>query len=279
MLWQRLVTAMVLLAVLLPTIFVLNPVYWGVVTLVFLATAGWEWRRLQTGKATGYGLVIALLGSGLLWLVLEATGTPATLAAMTGVLYPALLVASLIYWVVAAPLRLRAHRVAGWGPIPVFLILFTCWLSLYALRQTGADALIAALCIVWIADIGAYFVGRAIGRRKLAPDISPGKSWEGAIGGAFLVVVAGLLVAPYPGADNSLPTLLISSWGPLAGIVVLAIMAALSILGDLHESMLKRQAGVKDSGRSLPGHGGVLDRIDALLPTMPAAGLLHLILA
>ncbi len=147
-----------------------------------------------------------------------------------------------------------------------------------ALRDIGPVALLAAMAIVWIADIAAYFVGRAIGRRKLAPSISPGKSWEGAIGGCFAVVVAGLVAAAAPALGQALPARLVAVWSPLGAAIALAALVALSIVGDLHESLLKRQAGVKDSGTLLPGHGGVLDRIDALVPAMPAAMLLHRLL-
>jgi phosphatidate cytidylyltransferase len=134
------------------------------------------------------------------------------------------------------------------------------------------------VAIVWVADIAAYFVGRAIGRRKLAPTISPGKSWEGAIGGGVAVIAIGVAVSLQPSLDTSLPSILIHRTGPLLGAVVLAGLTALSIVGDLHESLLKREAGVKDSGWILPGHGGVLDRIDALIPAMPAALLIFLLL-
>ena len=276
MLWQRIITAVVLLAALLPTIFVLEPVYWGALTLLFLAVAGWEWRRLQPGERSGAGMAIALLAAGACWLWLSQQ--PADTALMTASSLSqvslAVMVVSVLYWLLVAPLRLRQHGAGGGGPIPVFVLLFACWLALYELRQIGVAALLTALALVWIADIGAYFIGRAVGRRKLAPSISPGKSWEGAIGGAFLVVVIGLVAAAYPGADDTLPTRLVSNWGPLAGIVLLAGLSGMSVLGDLHESLLKREAGVKDSGRTLPGHGGVLDRIDALVPTMPAIALL-----
>jgi len=134
------------------------------------------------------------------------------------------------------------------------------------------------MALVGVADIAAYFVGRAFGRRKLAPSISPGKSWEGALGGAAAVAVLGLAAAASPSLSSTLPARLVDAWTAPVAVVVLVALAALSIVGDLHESLLKRQAGVKDSGAVLPGHGGVLDRIDALVPVMPAAMLLHRLL-
>jgi phosphatidate cytidylyltransferase len=118
-------------------------------------------------------------------------------------------------------------------------------------------------------------VGRAVGRHKLAPSISPGKSWEGAIGGAIAVALVGGWVAPLPVMQASVPELLLSRLGTVWALLVLVGLAGLSIVGDLHESLLKRVAGVKDSGQLLPGHGGFLDRIDALVPTMPAVALIH----
>lgn len=281
MLRTRIITALVLLALLLPTIFVLDPIYWGLLSLVFVALAGWEWRKLQTNGGAGVLFALILLGLGMLWLFPEqwlGNQAPQLINAVEAVL----LGVALAYWLLVAPIRLRGHDVASWGPFPVLALLLACWIALVALREIGPAALITGLCIVWIADIGAYFVGRAIGKRKLAATISPGKSWEGAIGGAFFVVLAGLIVSAYPsaypGAELTFPARLIGYWGPIIGALVLIVLAAMSVVGDLHESLLKRQAGVKDSGNTLPGHGGVLDRVDALLPVMPAIALLHRVL-
>ncbi|MBP7658596.1 MAG: phosphatidate cytidylyltransferase, partial [Burkholderiaceae bacterium] len=188
-----------------------------------------------------------------------------------------------LFWCVAGPLRLQRHESRGGGQVLVGVLLLGCWLALYELRLHSTWALVSSMAVVWVADIAAYFVGRAIGRRKLAPSISPGKSWEGAIGGASAVAIIGLTVAwlaasSWPAAADTLPARLLQSGGPLIAALVLLALAALSVVGDLHESLLKRQAGVKDSGWILPGHGGVLDRIDALIPTMPVALLVYEIL-
>ncbi|MFA7504666.1 MAG: phosphatidate cytidylyltransferase [Burkholderiaceae bacterium] len=268
MLLQRVLTAVALLLVLLPTILLAPPLAWGVVSLAFVAVAAAEWARLLPRPASAPTLAGLLLLAGLAWLFLPRP----TWAA------PALCAIALVWWVgfgVAALARVRA----GDGGAPVAgLLVFACWLALYELRQLGPVALLGAMAIVWVADIGAYFVGRAVGRRKLAPRISPGKSWEGAIGGAFLVVIVAWTLAAAPALADSLPAVLVGKLGPWVAGVVLVGFVALSVVGDLHESLLKRQAGVKDSGRSLPGHGGVLDRVDALIPTMPLAALLHLLL-
>ena len=157
-------------------------------------------------------------------------------------------------------------------------LLAAAWAALIELRAQGSLMLLSAMALVWVADVGAYAVGRTIGRRKLAPSISPGKSWEGAVGAALIVTAAVLATALAWPDVRTLPARLVHGAGwPLAVLLAVAL-SALSVVGDLYESLLKRQAGVKDSGRTLPGHGGVLDRIDALLPVMPAALLLTLVL-
>jgi phosphatidate cytidylyltransferase len=130
------------------------------------------------------------------------------------------------------------------------------------------------MAIVWIADTAAYFTGRAFGRVKLAPQVSPGKTWEGVYGGLAAVAVYALALVPLAadgGFTGAVSPLAVAGW-----VVCAVALAGLSVVGDLCESLLKRQAGVKDSGRILPGHGGILDRVDALLAAMPAAALLAL---
>jgi phosphatidate cytidylyltransferase len=135
------------------------------------------------------------------------------------------------------------------------------------LRVFAPLFLLAAMASVWVADISAYVCGRAFGRHKLAPEISPGKTWEGAVGAIAGVLIYGITVA---WAADRMPS------NPSAWIIfatALIVLTAVSILGDLFESLAKRQAGVKDSGATLPGHGGVLDRIDSLTSTLPLVGL------
>jgi CDP-diglyceride synthetase len=152
---------------------------------------------------------------------------------------------------------------------PACVLLLPVWLALVQLRQAGPLALLAIMAVVWLADIGAYFAGRSLGKHKLAPSISPGKTWEGAIGGGVAVLVYGLLLS------SRLPAILAGNL-PLL-LVVLVLLTAISILGDLFESLLKRQAGLKDSSKVLPGHGGVLDRIDSLTSTLPLVALVWLV--
>jgi len=272
MLGKRVATALVLLAVLLPAAFVLPPIFWGAITLVFLAVAAWEWARLLPGApqpALAAGLVCVGGIAALAWRTI-APWPPLALA-----LACALLVA---FWTIAGAVRLSRHeaRTGGW-PLAATL-LFGCWLAMYELRVLGPIPLVSSMAVIWIADIAAYFAGRALGRHKLAPAISPGKTWEGAIGGCVAVVTIGLLCARLPALGESFPALLVDRLTLGGAALALVAIAALSIVGDLHESLLKREAGVKDSGTLLPGHGGVLDRIDALIPTMPATLLLYQLL-
>jgi phosphatidate cytidylyltransferase len=150
--------------------------------------------------------------------------------------------------------------------LPLGIVLFVAmWLSLVYLQSRSPWLLLGVMTIVWLADTGAYFAGRKFGRRKLAPTISPGKSWEGVIGGLACVGIYALIVIALAPA--------IREHAAIAFGCAL-LLAAISVVGDLYESWLKRQAGVKDSGTLLPGHGGVLDRIDALMPVLPLATLL-----
>lgn len=240
----------------------------AVVIAGLVGVASWEWLQLLgVGPAAlRAGLTAAFLLSLLPgWLLLDSALDPA------GLLYA---LASL--WLGALAWLWRYARTdtlpvpaPGWGALVGWLVLWPCWLALVYLHGStpwGAFWLTFVFALVWAADTGAYFVGRAWGRHRLAPRISPGKSWEGALGGAgcAVVVAAGLIAALRPAAP------------PLPAVAALAVLAvAASVVGDLFESMLKRQHGVKDSGGILPGHGGVLDRIDSLTAAAPvmAAGL------
>ena len=178
--------------------------------------------------------------------------------------------------------------VVGWPQIPKalrvaggLLALWLAWLAVVQARMLGVNFLLSVLSLVWVADIGAYFAGRAFGQRftrnKLAPSISPGKSWEGVWGGMAGVLLLALL---WVWADQALQPAVPSFYTRLARqgwwllLLGAIFMAAMSVVGDLVESLVKRSAGAKDSSSLLPGHGGVLDRVDALLPTLPLAMML-----
>jgi len=177
-----------------------------------------------------------------------------------------------IFWLLVSPLWIRYRWLLPKSIIGMaigLLLILPTWLALVQLRQAGALALLAIMGGVWLADIAAYFSGRAFGKHKLAPNISPGKTWEGAIGAMLAVLAYGFILS------QRLPP--VFSENPLLLFGVLIFLTALSIIGDLFESLLKRQAGLKDSSNVLPGHGGVLDRIDSLTSTLPLLAMLWLI--
>ena len=269
MLIARIVTAVLLLAVLTPVVLV-GPVWlWGLASLLLLMIAYSEWFALVCGRRPSLPQLTRVGVGGVALVALLPLGhlpQPLLIAAC----FPPTL-----FWLIAAPRRLWRHEASGGGGALALWLLGGCWLALYQLRADGPAVLLTAMAIVWVADIAAYFAGRAFGRRKLAPSISPGKSWEGAVAGMLAVALLGVSSTQVALLSGALPALLAAHYGMLASALILALIAGLSIIGDLFESLLKREAGVKDSGTLLPGHGGALDRIDALIPTMPVVALLH----
>lgn len=278
MLRQRIITAVVLLAILLPALFYPSHIPFACVMLVLIAAAGWEWGRLN-----GYGSRVSLfLGAEI-----------AVLCALSwwlGLLESSLLAVWVVAsagWVLGGAALLRA-AVPGWPRIPRGLrlvagqlALWVAWLAAVQARVVGINFLLSILVLVWVADVFAYFSGRAFGlkftRNKLAPTISPGKSWEGVWGGMAGVVI---LALAWTWSDSALQSSVASLYTRLAQrgwwllVIGVLFLAAMSVVGDLVESLIKRSAGAKDSSGLLPGHGGVLDRVDALLPTLPIAMML-----
>jgi phosphatidate cytidylyltransferase len=192
-----------------------------------------------------------------------------------------LLALNLLLWLGMALPAVLGARLAPSTALAIVFAVFSVlcvWVAIFEMRLVHPLLVFSAMAIIWCADIGAYFFGRAFGKRKLAVRVSPGKSWEGAIGGLFtVVVVAALAWWLFPQAPV-LSSVLAVEAGWIVTLVGLTLIVALSVIGDLFESLLKRSRGVKDSGRLLPGHGGVLDRIDALIPTMPVCLLLWALL-
>lgn len=285
MLKQRVITAVVLLMVLLPALFYRSPIPFIALTLVLIAAGAWEWGRLNLLSQSGsVGLaVLCLIACGASWYGgLPDRSLPVLWAVAGGA------------WVLAGGWLLKSG-VTGWPRIPKglrivggLMALWLAWLAVAQARVLGVPFLLSILLLVWVADISAYFAGRAFGGRfsrgKLAPSISPGKSWEGVWGGmAGVVVIATAWVylgrtldGPGTGflAEQTLYSLLANKHGMLMMVLALIFLAAMSVVGDLVESLVKRSAGVKDSSGLLPGHGGVLDRVDALLPALPLAMML-----
>lgn len=252
---QRLLTALVLVAFVLSILFFASQA----VTLAFFAlVAGlgaWEWGRLAGGGNVwhqGFPL-LTIAGCVLLyWL-------PAIHIYLWG--------AAAVFWFLLVPVWFYYRwRLSAGVPALVIglLLLLPTWAALWRLYEVGPAQLLAVMGLVWVADIAAYLTGRACGRHKLAPAISPGKTWEGAAGAALGVQIYGFVMAEVFQLNVS----------PLPYAVLLLLLTAVSVVGDLLESLIKRQAGAKDSSNLLPGHGGVLDRIDSLTSTLPLAALI-----
>lgn len=258
MLLPRVLTVLVILPLFLYALFGLPRPFWGGVMLIVVAAACLEWARLVGLPVAGRIAFVALVVCGCGLLALFDRDSVSVITLGIAVLF---WVAVVPYWLAAKGAPSRAHLCLAGG-----VVLCTAWYALFDLQQSAAR-LLALMCVVWIADTGAYFVGRALGRHKLAPRISPGKTWEGAAGGIVGVgVYYGLLWWVWA------PSFLIETRG--VDLAIVAGMALLSIEGDLFESWLKRRAGVKDSGALLPGHGGVLDRIDGVVAALPFAAWL-----
>ncbi|CAG2140692.1 Phosphatidate cytidylyltransferase [compost metagenome] len=269
MLITRVITALCLLLLILPILF-LAPVMWlaGLIAVIVLL-AGWEFGRL-IGLRRFWPYVYAV---ACLLVLIYFHDAPERRA----IHY--LLAAALVAWGVALVLLARGVRKATPGFTVLGAILGLIMLPAFGhavmvLRAEGIAVLLSAAVLVWAADIGAYFVGKAIGKRKLAPTISPGKSWEGAIGGWLLVMIVAVVL----GTTHVFAPTWFSRIADQGGVGLMiglsTLLVAASVIGDLFESLLKRQIGKKDSSRLLPGHGGVLDRIDALIPVFPLAALL-----
>lgn len=268
MLGTRVVTAVVLLALLLSVLYSHSFPFFAAVAALFFGAAMWESLRLFHNRSP-------LLG-GLLWtavfLLLLIKGDTVSASMLSAL--------AVLIWI----MRLAPSLKIGLPPLDSFgsrlltgiyaITVLACFVALTALYQRSPLYLVSVMALVWIADIGAYFSGKAFGKHKLAPSISPGKSWEGAIGGWLAVQILAALSTLSPHLEDTFSTHIVGKWGWGGFFLVMTVMVAVSIVGDLFESQLKRRAGMKDSSNLLPGHGGILDRIDALIPTLPLAVLL-----
>jgi phosphatidate cytidylyltransferase len=271
MLKARIITAAVLLVLITPVLFWTSSAWVDAVMLVICALGAREWSRLagvSNKTACWCGIACAILIAALWWVVEEST------IVFIGSI-------SLFFWLWVV-LRWLAQGVphfftrSPWVLVILGLcILLAVWEGAHAAMHLGPWFFISLMSVVWISDIAAYFTGRAFGRHKLAPSISPGKTWEGVIGAwvCTSLLALGLAHAEFTSHVPHFYSLVFERAGWWGGLAVISVLVALGIVGDLFESLLKRRAGVKDSGRLLPGHGGMLDRIDALLPTLPAAML------
>ena len=261
MLKLRLLTVAVVLPAFVAALWLLPNAWWAAGVFLVAALAAQEWTALAGFRRPARllfhaGLAAACLG---LWLA-GGSAHAASMAAAEQALY----VISIGFWCSLAPLYLwRKYRVRGAAAFGIgILMIVPSWLALTRM-QDDPLRLLLLLAVVWIADSAAYFTGLACGRHKLAPSISPGKTWEG-VAGAFAAVALYACVLALADAGRR---------GMATVVCACVAMAALSIVGDLFESWCKRQAGVKDSGSVLPGHGGILDRIDGLVAALPLAAL------
>ncbi len=263
MLKTRIITALLLMPLVLFCLFGAGQTGWAAFCVFVCSLAGWEWGRL-TGLDSRKSVVV---GVGVL------------LAASLWVAFPvpsevvlALDVFSLVFWCAVVPVWLKQKWSLAKFPLalPLGLLILLATLSgliRWQALANGPYMLLAVLAIAWVADTAAYFSGRAFGKHKLAPSISPGKTWEGVVGALVAMAIYGVILdsirIPLLSAI-SLPVLVVGLW----------LITTVSVIGDLLESLFKRQVGLKDSSNLLPGHGGVLDRIDSLLAVVPVASSL-----
>lgn len=267
MLKTRVITALLLLLVLLAVLASGSFTFFVLVVALFLLASAWEGFRLFQVRQPALCAVL-LVGVFLLIVLQDNFSAPLMLFGLCAAIWLFRLVPSLGLGLPA----LKSFGNSLLGSVYGIAVL-GCFVAIVVLFQQSPVYLLSVMAIVWIADIGAYFAGKAFGRRKLAPSISPGKSWEGAIGGWLAVLLLTSVSTLFPAFADTFAADVLSESGWPGFVAVMSTLVAGSVVGDLFESQLKRRAGVKDSSKLLPGHGGILDRIDALIPTLPLAVL------
>ncbi|MEA3250782.1 MAG: phosphatidate cytidylyltransferase [Pseudomonadota bacterium] len=263
MLKQRIITAAILGPLMVAGLFGLDGGGFAIFTGGVVALAAWEWANLAgivrlAPRLAYVAALVALMIVG--WFSGAVHATWPLWLALGGWLLSFL-------WVARYPDGGHQWRSTPRRALIGMWVLLPCWVGFVQLRADGLEWLLYVLLLVWLADIGAYFAGRRFGRRKLAPRVSPGKSWEGVYGG--MMITALLAMGYATGLSLNIADTL---WLVVATLLVTLV----SVLGDLLESMFKRWRGIKDSGRVLPGHGGILDRIDSLTAAVPLFALLRL---
>ncbi|WP_417565575.1 phosphatidate cytidylyltransferase [Marinobacter sp.] len=267
MLKTRIITALILAPIAIGGIFFLPPLGFALFTGAIITVGAWEWANMSGIESTPGRVAYALATASILYGLLNVP--------IVAVLWMAL-----AWWFICF-LLVRSYPAGSekWGSLAAravmgLLVLVPAWVGLNHLRTGGFQfgdstnnllLILYVFCVVWVADIGAYFAGRAFGKSKLAPRVSPGKSWAGVWGGLVAVGVFALLVSFIASAGTG-ETLLLVAASLITGFV--------SVLGDLLESMLKRFRGIKDSSQLLPGHGGIMDRIDSLTAAIPVFALI-----
>jgi phosphatidate cytidylyltransferase len=265
MLKTRILTSLILIPSFVAALFLLPHRYWALLMLAVIAIAMWEWAvmiKLNPPVRVIYVLTSIAVGMALIF----NAGATIHSGSQAFVVAWYMVMVAVAFWVVIAPIwlitrcrikNLWAMAIVGW------VVIFPTWLALSMLHIIGQKILLMTLIAVWIADSAAYFAGKRFGKRKLAPLISPGKTWEGVLGACLAVSAYGIFLCVFLNIGRHYYQFWI--------IVGLLGITVSSIMGDLLESLVKRQAGVKDSGNLLPGHGGILDRIDGLTASLPLA--------
>jgi phosphatidate cytidylyltransferase len=262
MLKQRIITALILLPIALGGFFLLEGAGFALFIGLVVTLGAWEWARLAGFAGQSARVAYAAVVAAMLFVMYLVPG-----------IAPWVLGAAVLWWAAATFLVLTYPRTTHhWANTAAklvigLLILLPAWQGLIWIKQgaLGNWQIMAVMVLVWGADVGAYFSGRAFGKRKLAPKVSPGKSWEGVYGGLALSLVITAVVG------------IVRDWSAaqlLMGLFGAALIVFVSVVGDLTESMFKRQSGIKDSSNLLPGHGGVLDRIDSLTAAIPIFAVL-----
>lgn len=294
MLKQRVITAIVLLLILIGS-YMLGPVAFAGVMAIAFILAQWEWLKLSGLNSIISALIAVVVGGSAaaitylvsldLQVINHASQEYQQLYANLSGMFVMYLTVITLLWV-GISIRVFFARKTG---LPVNRVVVgitgvffppAAWLAFVAMYATfGISMVISLLAIVWVADIMAYFTGMAFGKHRMSPAISPKKSWEGVAGGMLSVMLLGLLFAWFAPEIKTIPGVIVESMGVVVWIIIAYILVSLSIVGDLFESALKRQAGIKDSSNLLPGHGGFYDRLDAMMPTLPAGFLLTVLVA
>lgn len=280
MLKYRLLTAIVLIPIVIAALFLLSPANFGLVVIAVCALGAWEWAQFVGWHSQTKRVGLAVVFAAILLAMQFSISNINQFSSEPMVLYG--LWAGLIWWVIAIILVVTYPASASWGKSAIIRLLFGVltiipfYCGMMVLRTVGYQSdtffgawwLLYVMLLVWGADSGAYAFGRTIGRNKMAPKVSPGKTWEGLVGG---LITAGIIswlfsaFAPIPVMPDYL-------------LVTSIIVVVVSVFGDLTESMFKRQSGIKDSSHLIPGHGGILDRIDSLTAAIPVFAGLNLLI-
>jgi len=276
----RLLTAIVLIPIVIAALFLLSPANFGLVVIAVSALGAWEWAQFAGWHSQAKRIGLAIVFAAILLAMQFSIPDITSLSSSPMILYG--LWAGLVWWVVAIVLVVTYPASASWGKSVIIRLLFGVltiipfYCGMMALRTVGyqSDTAIGAwwllyvMLLVWGADSGAYAFGRTIGRNKMAPKVSPGKTWEGLVGGLITAGIISWVFSAYAPIPVMPDYLLVTS----------IIVVVVSVFGDLTESMFKRQSGIKDSSHLIPGHGGILDRIDSLTAAIPVFAGLNLLI-